>query len=160
MSSVYGRFQRGSFAVASHFFPSASNSSVVMPVSVTRMIFSRSRTGSLAIASRFPDSTVLKGSSFFNSGYCSANTGTRRGSASFDYRQGAPPKARHPDRRWQYALQGAQILGCPVPWCLGRNRGLPALLVLRSTRAVRRSTRFGMLVVAIWHSPSCRLLCR
>ena len=32
---------------------------------------------SFAIASRFPDSTVLKGSSFFNSGFCSASTGTR-----------------------------------------------------------------------------------
>ena len=40
-----------------------------MPVSVAARIFSRSCIGSLAIASRLPDSTVLNGSTFASSGF-------------------------------------------------------------------------------------------
>ena len=42
-----------------------------MPVSVAARIFIRSSIGSLAMASRLPDSTVLNGSTFASSGFCS-----------------------------------------------------------------------------------------
>ena len=40
-------------------------------------IFSKSCADSLAIASRFPDSTVLNGSVLFNAGFCATTAGTR-----------------------------------------------------------------------------------
>ena len=48
-----------------------------MPVSVAARIFSRSCIGSLAIASRSPDSTVLNGSTFASSGFALTSAGTR-----------------------------------------------------------------------------------
>ena len=53
------------------------NSSTDMPVSVAARIFSRSGIESFAIASRSPDSTVLKGSTFASSGFAFTTAGTR-----------------------------------------------------------------------------------
>ena len=74
---MYGRFQRGSLAAASHFFASALNSSTDMPVSVATAIFSRSCNVNFAIASRLPDITVLNGSTFASSGFALTTAGTR-----------------------------------------------------------------------------------
>ena len=48
-----------------------------MPVSVAARILSRSSFGSLAIASRSPDSTVLNGSTSASSGFAFTSAGTR-----------------------------------------------------------------------------------
>ena len=48
-----------------------------MPVSVAARIFSRSFSGSFAIASRSPESTVLNGSTFLSSGFSFTSAGTR-----------------------------------------------------------------------------------
>src|SRR5262245_15382505 len=48
-----------------------------MPVRVAARITSRSFIVSFAIAARLPDRTVLKGSTFFNSGFFSTTAGTR-----------------------------------------------------------------------------------
>ena len=63
--------------MSSHFFASLLNSSVLMPVSVAARIFSRSFIVSLAIASRFPDITVLNGSTSASSGLALTTAGTR-----------------------------------------------------------------------------------
>jgi len=55
---------RGKGAVATQVFTSALNCSTVMPVSVATRTFLRSFIESFAIASRLPESTVLKGSTF------------------------------------------------------------------------------------------------
>ena len=48
-----------------------------MPVRVAARIFSRSFIESFAIASRLPDITVLKGSTFLSSGFALTTAGTR-----------------------------------------------------------------------------------
>jgi hypothetical protein len=74
---VYGRFQRGCFASASHFFASALKVSTDMPVDVAATILTRSASDSFAIASRLPDITVLNGSTFASAGFALTSPGTR-----------------------------------------------------------------------------------
>jgi hypothetical protein len=121
---VYGRFQRGSLAVSSHFFASALNVSTEMPVSVAARIFSRSGSVNFAIASRLPASTVLNGSTFASSGFALTTAGTRSR---------------------QYTT--CEYIGCSthsVPsWSMvairsagGTNCGLPCVVVVRTKSTI------------------------
>ena len=97
-----------------------------MPVSVAARIFSRSCIGSLAIASRLPDSTVLNGSTFFSSGFCVHH---RRDAIEAIHHlrctSDARPRACRPGRTWRCAPRAARTSGSPGRWSPARSRRSP-----------------------------------